>query len=112
MIPPALLARLSSCSPAELAVFWRAAETLLAGLERGRAQYGTEPGRDGRDYVTEAQEELRDAALYLAMHTIQRATAHLPQTHSSEAGSSPREDERVVIDPAGPTWSTGQKVKP
>lgn len=72
MIPAALTVRLSACSPAELAVLWHAFGDLLDGIERGRAQYGSEPGRGNRDYVAEAQQELRDACLYLAMDAVKR----------------------------------------
>lgn len=73
MIPARILPRLSACSESELAVLWAAVESLLDGLEKGRAPYGSTPGLDRRDYIAEARDELRDGLLYLAMHQVQRS---------------------------------------
>lgn len=75
-----LSARLNECSHDELRVLAQ----VLAGIERGRADYGPlDLERDARDFADEAQQELRDALFYMAAGEVakrQRAIERIAST--------------------------------
>ena len=56
-----------------------ALDQVLAGLERGRAQYGELVLRqDRRDFGREASEELRDGLIYLAAAALRKSSRGKP----------------------------------
>lgn len=66
--------RFAALGPDEQRIVRWALDQVLAGLERGRAQYGELVLRqDRRDFAREASEELRDGLVYLAAAALKKS---------------------------------------
>ena len=71
---PQLTERIRGLNSDELAVLEDVIESCLSGLEKGRAAYGSlDLSNDMRDFTAEANDEMRDGNLYIAMDRVRRS---------------------------------------